>query len=120
LFRRVREVTGNMGISHCSLAAVALRPSIVEGINEIVGVGESVNMFGVQTGLETGSTRLMERYMHGKCLSFHPNEWWDVVEEAFAIMHENNWILAATLIVGLPDERDDDVIKTIELIFEKL
>ena len=109
-----------MGISHCSLAAVALRPSIVEGINEIVGVGESVNMFGVQTGLETGSTRLMERYMHGKCLSFHPNEWWDVVEEAFAIMHENNWILAATLIVGLPDERDDDVIKTIELIFEKL
>jgi len=116
LFRAVKSVSEYVSVSHCSLAAVVAKPSLVEGINEIVGVGERVSMFGVQTGLETGSPRLMEKHMHGKCLPFHPNEWCDVVESAFSIMHENRWIPAATLIMGLPDEREDDVIKTIELV----
>ncbi len=116
LFRSVREVSEYIGVSHCSLAAVVAKPSLVEGINEIIGMGEKVNMFGVQTGVETGSSRLMEMHMHGKCLPFHPSEWCDVVESAFSIMHEHNWIPAATLIVGLPGETEDDVIKTIELV----
>jgi radical SAM superfamily enzyme YgiQ (UPF0313 family) len=116
LFRAVREVSEHIGVSHCSLAAVVAKPSVVEGINEIVGVGDRVNMFGVQTGLETGSERLMEMHMHGKCLPFHPREWPEVAESAFAIMHDNRWIPAATLIVGLPGETEDDVIKTIELV----
>ena len=116
LFRAVREVSEHIGISHCSLAAVVAKPSVVEGISEIVGVGDRVNMFGVQTGLETGSERLMEMHMHGKCLPFHPREWPEVAESAFAIMHDNRWIPAATLIVGLPGETEDDVIKTIELV----
>ncbi|RLI82284.1 MAG: radical SAM protein [Archaeoglobales archaeon] len=116
LFRAVKEVSGYIGVSHCSLAAVVAKPSIVEGISEIVGVGERVGMFGVQTGLETGSERLMERHMHGKCLPFHPREWCDVVESSFSIMHDNRWIPAATLIIGLPGETEDDVIKTIELV----
>ncbi len=116
LFRAVKSVSEYVSVSHCSLAAVVAKPSLVEGINEIVGMGERISMFGVQTGLETGSPRLMEKHMHGKCLPFHPNEWCDVVESAFSIMHENRWIPAATLIIGLPDEREDDVIKTIELV----
>ena len=116
LFRAVREVSEHIGVSHCSLAAVVAKPSVVEGISEIVGVGDRVNMFGVQTGLETGSERLMEMHMHGKCLPFHPREWPEVAESAFAIMHDNRWIPAATLIVGLPGETEDDVIKTIELV----
>jgi radical SAM superfamily enzyme YgiQ (UPF0313 family) len=116
LFRAVKSVSEYVSVSHCSLASVVAKPSLVEGINEIVGMGERISMFGVQTGLETGSPRLMEKHMHGKCLPFHPNEWCDVVESAFSIMHENRWIPAATLIMGLPDEREDDVIKTIELV----
>jgi len=116
LFRSVKRVTNKVGISHCSLAAIVSKPSIVEGINEILDVGGEINAFGVQTGLETGSSRLMEKYMYGKCLPYHPSEWQDVAEEAFAIMHENNWIPAATLIIGLPDEKEEDVIKTIELV----
>ncbi len=116
LFKAVRDVSEHIGVSHCSLAAVVAKPSVVEGINEIVGVGDRVNMFGVQTGLETGSERLMEMHMHGKCLPFHPREWPEVAESAFAIMHDNRWIPAATLIVGLPGETEDDVIKTIELV----
>jgi len=73
-------------------------------------------MFGVQTGVETGSPRIMEKYMRGKALPFNPNEWQEVVEQAFAVMHDNLWIPAATLLIGLPDETDEDIIKTIELV----
>ena len=116
LFKAVSEVSEHIGVSHCSLAAVVAKPSLIQGINEIVGVGEKVSIFGVQTGLETGSSRLMEMHMRGKCLPFQPNEWCDVVESAFAIMHENRWVPAATLIVGLPGETESDVVKTIELV----
>jgi len=116
LFREVKNVTDNIGISHCSLSAVASKPSLVEEINYILEVGEKLPMFGVQTGVETGSSRLMEKYMHGKALPFSPNEWQEVVEQAFAIMHDNLWVPAATLLICLPDERDEDIIKTIELV----
>lgn len=116
LFKAVKTITDHVGISHCSLAAVSSKPKIVEEISHILEVGEKIPMFGVQTGVETGSSRIMEKYMHGKCLPFHPNEWCDVVEQAFAIMHDNLWIPAATLLIGLPDETDDDIIKTIELV----
>ncbi|MCD6341967.1 MAG: radical SAM protein, partial [Thaumarchaeota archaeon] len=43
-------------------------------------------------------------------------KWPEVVEDAFAIMHENNIIPAATLILGLPEETPDDVMKTAELL----
>ncbi len=113
LFSQVRKIANNVSISHCSLAAVAAKPSLVEKINEIL---EIEDMFGVQVGLETGSSRIMEKYMRGKCLPFHPNEWHEVAEEAFLIMHENKWVPAATLIVGMPGETEEDVLKTIELV----
>jgi len=114
LFREVKKVANISSISHCSLAAISSKPSLVEKINDILGIDKG--MFGVQTGVETGSRRLMGEYMHGKCLPFRPDEWCDVVEEAFAVMHENRWVPAATLLIGLPGEREEDVINTIELV----
>jgi len=116
LFERVRGITPNIGISHCSLAAVAAKPEIIEKISELLELGERIPMLGVQTGIETGSPRLLEKYMRGKSLPFHPKEWCDVVEEAFAVMHDNLWIPAATLLICLPDEREEDVLATIELV----
>lgn len=116
LFEEVKKVTWNVGISHCSLAAVASKPSLVERITELLEIGERLPMLGVQIGLETGSPRILERYMRGKALPFHPNEWREVAETAFAVMHDNLWIPAVTLLICLPEERDEDVIKTIELV----
>uniref|UniRef100_A0A7C4W3X3 B12-binding domain-containing radical SAM protein n=1 Tax=Geoglobus ahangari TaxID=113653 RepID=A0A7C4W3X3_9EURY len=116
LFKAVKTVTDNVGISHCSLAAVSSKPALVEEINNILDVGGKIQMFGVQTGVETGSPRIMEKYMRGKCLPFSPNEWCDVVEQAFAIMHDNLWVPAATLLIGLSGETEDDIVKTIELV----
>ena len=116
LFQEVKKVTWNIGMSHCSLSAVASKPSLVERITELLEIGEKLPMLGVQTGLETGSPRVLEKYMRGKALPFHPNEWREVAETAFAVMHDNLWIPAVTLLICLPEERDEDVIKTIELI----
>ena len=54
--------------------------------------------------------------MHGKVLPFKPDEWPDVVEQAFGICKDSNWVPCATLIIGLPGETEDDVVKTIELL----
>ncbi len=117
LFREVKKITDFVGISHCSLAAVASNPPLVEEIDYILEVGsKKMPVFGVQTGMETGSSRLIEKYMHGKALPFKPEEWPEVVKQAFGIMHDNLWVPAATLLIGLPDETEEDIIKTIELV----
>lgn len=116
LFREVKKITDNIGISHCSLAAVACKPEIVEEISAMLEVGDSRPYFGIQTGIETGSPALLSEYMKQKTLPYSPSEWPDVVEQAFGIMHDYNWVPAATLLLGLPKETKDDVLKTIELM----
>ncbi|MHA1593519.1 MAG: B12-binding domain-containing radical SAM protein [Candidatus Baldrarchaeia archaeon] len=111
-------VTG-VGFSHFALASVAYQPDLVRGITEILESREKLGpspWIGSQTGIETGSPRLIDKHMRGKVKPFKPEEWPDVVEKAFAICEENKWIPCATLIMGLPGETSDDVIKTIELL----
>jgi len=69
-----------------------------------------------ETGIETGSIRLMKKYMAGKMLPFKPEQWKEIVTEAFGILNDNSWYPLATLIVGLPDEKEEDVIETLELM----
>ncbi len=117
LFERVAEVPGlkSMGISHASLASIVEMPNIVARLSEIMGLGDG-RWIGYQTGIETGSPRLIERWMRFKPYPFKPKDWPDVVEQAFAISNDCNWVPAATLIVNLPGETEDDVMKTVELI----
>ncbi len=71
---------------------------------------------GVETGLETGSPRIIGKYMRGKCIPFSPEEWPDVAVQAFGILNDNYWFPFASLMVGMPDETDDDAIKTLEML----
>jgi len=59
---------------------------------------------------------LARKIMPAKSAPYPAETWPDIVEEAFAIMHDNNLIPAATLILGLPEETEDDVMKTAELL----
>ncbi|RZN55977.1 MAG: radical SAM proteinB12-binding domain-containing radical SAM protein [Candidatus Methanomethylicota archaeon] len=117
LFRSVKSVPGlnNVSISHAELASIAVSPSTVEKISEILELDRH-HWLGFQTGIETGSKNLIEKYMHNKPAPFKPSEWKDVVVNAFSICDEYNWIPAATLIVNLPGETEDDIIQTIELV----
>jgi len=54
--------------------------------------------------------------MPGKSAPFPPSSYPEVVEEAFAIMHEHRIVPAATFILNFPGETLEDVVKTVELL----
>lgn len=119
LHRMVRSIVpGNIAWSHVSLAAIKYAEEehglVSKIMNDIVLTKQ--NFLGVEVGIETGSPRLAKIIMPGKSLPYKPEQWPEVVEDAFSIMHENKIIPAATLILGLPNEEPGDVIATAELL----
>jgi radical SAM superfamily enzyme YgiQ (UPF0313 family) len=109
LVKSVADYPGvkSIQVSHMSLAPIVKNPQMIKELAEIL-VERSWYSFGkkaiitAETGIETGSTRLMKKYMSGKML--------------FGILNDNNWYPLATLIVGLPDEKEEDVLATLELM----
>jgi radical SAM superfamily enzyme YgiQ (UPF0313 family) len=107
--------------AHMSLAPVVHDPSMIRELAEILidfnwYVHEKKRIVTSETGVETGSVRLMRKYMAGKMLPFKPEQWKEIVNQAFGILNDNDWCPLATLIVGLPDENEEDVIDTLELM----
>jgi radical SAM superfamily enzyme YgiQ (UPF0313 family) len=100
--------------SHCSIAAIASKPKLFSQIAEIIS--QKQPWWGAEIGIETGSPELARKVMPAKAHPFKPEEWPEIVRTGMGLMHDNNLIPACTLIVGTPEEREDDVIKTIELI----
>ena len=100
--------------SHCSLAAVASKPKLVKQLSEIILQKQA--WWGAEIGLETGSATLAKKIMPAKALPFKAEEWPEVARQGFGIMHDSKLVPAATLIVGLPEETEDDIIRTVELV----
>jgi radical SAM superfamily enzyme YgiQ (UPF0313 family) len=117
LFKAVKNHPGvnAVGISHFALSSVASAPGLVEEISRALDVEKGLPMGG-QTGIETGSSKLIEKHMLGKCKPFKPEDWPEVVVNAFEILSENRWEPCATLIMGLPEETEEDIELTIELV----
>ena len=122
----VKSVASHPGVksiqaSHMSLAPAYHDPKMIKELAEIL-IEKSWYSFGkkaiitAETGIETGSPRLMKKYMAGKMLPFKPEQWQEVVENAFGILNDNDWYPLATLIIGLPDEKEEDVLQTMELM----
>ena len=94
---------------------MASAPDEIKTISDIMKVTDKQWMSG-QTGVETGSTELMKRYIIGKCRPFEPDAWQETVVSGFNILERNHWIPCATLIMGLPGETEKDVDMTLELV----
>jgi radical SAM superfamily enzyme YgiQ (UPF0313 family) len=126
VIKLVKSVAAYPGVkaiqpSHMSLAPVVHDPDMIKELAEILidynwYVHGKKRIVTSETGVETGSVRLMRKYMAGKMLPFKPEQWKEIVSQAFGILNDNDWYPLATLIVGLPDENEEDVIKTLELI----
>ncbi|MCW4018955.1 MAG: B12-binding domain-containing radical SAM protein [Candidatus Bathyarchaeota archaeon] len=123
LLKKVASYPGVTAVqpAHMSLAPVVYDPRMVKEAAEILIERNWHGYCGkpivtAETGIETGSVRLLRKYMAGKPLPFKPEEWRELVPQAFGILNGNDWFPLATLIVGLPDETEDDVIQTLELI----
>ncbi len=107
--------------AHAALAPVVYDPEMVEEIGPVLldksyWVTNGVRHSSIEVGIETGSVRLMKKYMKGKMLPYKPEEWQNVVTQAVEIMNENYIWPLATLIVGLPDETEEDTTATLELV----
>jgi radical SAM superfamily enzyme YgiQ (UPF0313 family) len=123
LIKSVADHPGVEGIqpSHMSLAPVVCNPTMVQEAAEVLiehnwYFHDKKVIVTSETGIETGSVRLMKKYMAGKMLPFKPEQWQEIVTQAFGILNDNDWYPLATLIVGLPQEREEDVAETLELM----
>jgi len=107
--------------SHMSLTPVVCKPDMIKEVAEVL-IERNWYFHGkkpivtAETGIETGSVRLMKKYMAGKMLPYRPEQWKEIVTSAFGILNDNDWYPLATLIVGLPEENEEDVLDTLELL----
>ena len=126
VLKLVKSVATHPGVraiqpSHMSLAPVVHNTGMVKEIAEILiehnwYIHGKKRIVTSETGVETGSVRLMRKYMAGKMLPFKPEQWKEIVSQSFGILNDNDWYPLATFIVGLPDEKEEDVVETLELI----
>jgi len=105
LHQLVKRYYRTVSWSHATFAAVLncekRYGKLISKIAEIIE-DDYQEWWGAQIGLETGSRRLAKIIMPAKAAPFKIEDWWNVVEESMAIMHEVKLIPAITLIVGLP------------------
>ena len=114
LHEEVMDKIESISWSHCSLAAVASKPKLFKQISELIIAKQA--WWGAEIGIETGSPDLAKKIMPAKALPFKPEEWPEVVKQGMGLMHDNLLVPAGTIIVGLPEEREEDLLKTMEMI----
>ncbi len=100
--------------SHCSLAAVASKPTLISKLSELILQNQT--WWGAEVGIETGSPEIAKKIMPAKAHPFKAEDWHDVVCNGMGLMHDSKLVPACTLILGLPEEQESDIIKTMELV----
>ena len=115
LQRLCKDYVESLSWSHTSMAAIAAAPELIEGVAELI-IDDKQESWSAEIGIETGSPELAKKIMPAKARPFRPEQWPEIVKTAAGIMTDNNLVPACTLITGLPQETEDDVIKTIELM----
>lgn len=103
-------------VSHLSLASVHQNPRLLARVSEIVGVGSSQNHMSAWIGIETGSCRILRMHMPNKARPAEIESWPEIVRDCYSLFAEESWLPVASLVLGLPGESADDVIRTTELV----
>jgi radical SAM superfamily enzyme YgiQ (UPF0313 family) len=128
LFKSIGNYPGvkYIQISHAALAPIVYDKKVLEELSPILlektrwspqyKQGYKKKFVSVEVGIETGSTRIMNKYMKGKALPFSVNHWPEIVQQGVGNMNDYDWWPLCTLMTGLPDETEDDLLKTLELI----
>lgn len=105
----------SINISDVSIASTVKAKKICEKITDMMGVSKECPIDTI-VGVETGSERLIKKYMEGKAKPFNPDKWSELVINGIDILNNNYWNPICNLITGLPGENEEDVIKTLNLI----
>jgi radical SAM superfamily enzyme YgiQ (UPF0313 family) len=131
LYKSVCETPGveQHVLSHSTITPAVVDPIMIQQITEVCIDKSPIHLPLLSThpkhkalvplvGLETGSVRMAKQIMPSKGVPFPIEEWQSVFIRGLEVMNKNNWFPAATLIVGNPGETDEDVMATLDLIYE--
>jgi hypothetical protein len=116
-------------LSHSTIAPAVVDPILIKELSDLLLPKSPIHFPYLSThpekkalapliGLETGSVKMAKKIMPSKGVPFNIEEWPSIVLEGLRVLNENNWFPAMTLIVGNPDEDDEDVMATLDLIYE--
>jgi radical SAM superfamily enzyme YgiQ (UPF0313 family) len=116
-------------LSHSTMAPAVVDPVLIERLSDILQDKSPIHLPVVSShpkkkvlspllGLETASIPMARRIMPSKGVPFSIEDWPSVVLEGLRIMNENNWFPMITLMVGAPEETDEDVKATIDFVYE--
>ena len=116
-------------LSHSTIAPAVVDPNLIKQLSEVLLDKSPIHLPTVSNhpkkkvlspliGLETGSVNMARKIMPSKGVPFSIDDWPSVVLEGLRIMNENNWFPMMTLIVGNPGETDEDVMATLDLVYE--
>ena len=117
-----------VALTHCTLAPFVVDPGLIAQLSALLLPKSPYRLPRSRhpekrvliplIGLETASVRLAKQIMPGKGLPFPIDDWPSVVLEGLRIANENHWFPMLTLMVGSPDETDEDVKMTLDLVYE--
>lgn len=123
LYKSIAEHEGvrYIQLSHASLAPVVYDNHMIEELTQILieksmWKHNGIRYIPVEIGIETGSIRLMEKYMNGKALPYSVREWHEIVTQGIGVLNDHDWYPLCTIMTGMPDESDDDTLATLELL----
>jgi hypothetical protein len=116
-------------LSHSTIAPAVVDPILIRELSKILLPKSPIHFPYLSShpekkalapliGLETGSVKMAKKVMASKGVPFSIDHWPSVVLEGLRVLNENNWFPAMTLIVGNPDETDEDNMATLDLIYE--
>jgi radical SAM superfamily enzyme YgiQ (UPF0313 family) len=116
-------------LSHSTIAPAVVDPLLIKKLSDVLLDKSPIHLPAFSThpdkkilspliGLETGSISLAKKIMPGKAAPFPIEEWPSVFIQGLTIMNRNNWFPVVTLILGSPDETDEDTKATLDLVYE--
>jgi radical SAM superfamily enzyme YgiQ (UPF0313 family) len=127
-YEKIANIPGldHVLLSHATIAPVVVNPHLIKELSRLL-LHKSVLKNPASThpmktflsplmGIETGSARLAAQTMPGKSLPFDIQDWQEIVVEGIRIMNENNWFPVCSYVVGLPNETDDDIRQSLDLL----
>ena len=116
-------------LSHSTIAPFVVDPLLIKKLSDVLLPKSPLHFPRLSShpeqralspliGLETGSVRMAKKIMPSKAVPFSIEDWPSVLLEGLRVANENNWFPVMTLIVGNPDETDEDVMATLDLVYE--
>jgi len=116
-------------LSHATIAPSVVDPLLIERLSGILLDKSPIHLpthsshpqkkiLSPLIGLETGSVRMARAIMPGKAAPFSIDDWPSVVIQGLTVLNRNNWFPAMTLMIGNPNETDEDVMATLDLVYE--